>query len=247
MSFFRCCLPVFVATGLLLPAAQAQRVEVVGLAASFNISQSWLREPGLQLGAYQLRGNAGARFDDTGNRFSAYSRIRLGESAFFVQPELAYTSVLSSRYDLSYPGDSGPPSAPGYQPPSSAPFGYRIRRAEVAVLAGWHLSPGFYVVAGPVLARQLREKVTASQSSPDAVYGSLYNAVERQQLLAQLGVGLQVWRLDLGLRYEQSLTPYTRQVTYAGLTQGFHQRTNQFIISAGVLLYDRSRQWRKKG
>ncbi|TDN37678.1 hypothetical protein A8B98_03930 [Hymenobacter sp. UV11] len=230
---------------MLLPAAQAQRVEVVGLAASFNISQSWLREPGLQLGAYQLGGNAGARFDDTGNRFSAYSRIRLGEGAFFVQPELAYTSVLSSRYDLSYPGDPGPPSAPDYQPPTSGPFGYRIRRADVAVLAGWHLNPRFYVVAGPVLARQLRQQITASQIASNAVFSSLYEAVERQQLLAQVGVGLQVWRLDLGLRYEQSLTPYSRQITYAGQTQGFHQRTNQLIFSAGVLLYDRSRRWRK--
>lgn len=224
--------------------AQAQRVEVIGLAASFNVSQSWVRESDLQLGAYQLQttGNR-VRFDDTGNRYSAYARIRLGEGALFAQPELAYTSVLSSRYDLRYPGDPGPPSTPGYQPPNGSPFGYRIQRLEVAALVGRHLGPRFYVLAGPVLARQFRESY-GSQSSTPAVYRSLYNAVEPVQLLGQVGLGFQVWRLDFSLRYEHSLTPYTREVTYQGQTQGFHQGTSQVMLSLGALLYDRSQRWR---
>jgi hypothetical protein len=230
---------------LAAPTTQAQRLEVVGLSASFNVSQSWVRESDLQLGSYLLQTKPGqVRFDDTGNRYAAYARIRLGEGAWFAQPELAYTSVLSSRYDLSYPGDPGPPSAPDYQSASSGPFGYRIRRAEVAALAGRHFGPRFYALAGPVLARQFRTTVSG-QSSIAAVYRSLYEAVAPAQLLGQVGVGLQVWHLDFGLRYEHSLTPYSRQLTYQGQTQGFHQRTNQFILSAGVLLYDRSRRWRQ--
>lgn len=244
MRFLRAFLLIFLAWPPTISAAWAQRVEVVGLAASFNVSQSWVREPGIQLGSYLLQTNNNVRFDDTGNRFSAYTRVRLGERSFFVQPELAYTSVLSSRYDLSYPGDAGSPSTPGYQPASSAPFGYRIRRAELATLAGWHFTPKFYVLAGPVLALNLRDRFENDPATL-AVYRSLYQAVEPAQLLGQIGVGLQVWHLDLGLRYEQSLTPYSRQITYAGQTQDFHQRTNQFILSAGVLLYDRSRRWRK--
>lgn len=227
---------------LAAPAAQAQRLEVIGLSASFNISQSWVREADLQLGSYLLQTTPSqVRFDDTGNRYSAYARIRLGEGAWFAQPELAYTSVLSSRYDLSYPGGPGSPGQPGYQSASSGPFGYRIRRAEVAALAGRHFGPHFYALAGPVLAAQFRQE---AQSATE-VYRSLYEAVAPAQLLGQVGVGLQVWRLDFGLRYEHSLTPYSRQLTYQGQTQGFHQRTNQFILSAGVLLYDRSRRWRQ--
>lgn len=65
-------------------AAHAQRVEVIGLSASFNVSQSWAREPGLQLGAHELRTTTNwVRFDDTGNRYSTYARIRLGEGALF--------------------------------------------------------------------------------------------------------------------------------------------------------------------
>jgi hypothetical protein len=219
-------------SGLLAaPAAQAQRLEIIGLSASFNVSQSWARESELQLGSYLLQTKAGSiRFDDTGNRYAAYARIRLGEGVWFAQPELAYTSVLSSRYELSYPGGPGSPGQPGYQSASSGPFGSRIRRAEVAALAG------------PVLTAQLRE--TAQSPTPE-VYRSLYEAVAPVQLLGQVGVGLQVWHLDFGLRYEHSLTPYSRQLTYQGQTQGFHQRTNQFIFSAGVLLYDRSRRWRQ--
>lgn len=226
---------------LAAPTAQAQRLEVIGLSASFNVSQSWVRESDLQLGSYLLQTKPGqVRFDDTGNRYAVYARIRLGEGAWFAQPELAYTSVLSSRYDLSYPGGPGSPGQPGYQSASSGPFGYRIRRAEVVALAGRHFGAHFYALAGPVLAAQLRE--TAQSPAPE-VYRSLYEAVAPVQLLGQVGVGLQVWRLDFGLRYEHSLTPYSRQLTYQGQTQGFHQRTNQFILSAGVLLYDRSRRW----
>ncbi|NML66523.1 hypothetical protein HHL22_15045 [Hymenobacter sp. RP-2-7] len=245
MRFLQTVLLLALGALVAAPAAQAQRVEVAGLSASFNVSQSWVRESDLQLGRYLLGTTPrSVRFDDTGNRYSAYARIRLGEGAYFAQPELAYTSVLSSRYDLSYPGDPGPPSAPDYQSASSGPFGYRIRRAEVAALVGRHLGPRFYVLAGPVLARQFRNSADG-QSSTAAVYRSLYEAVEPVQLLAQAGLGLQVWRLDFGLRYEQSLTPYTRQVTYQGQTQDFHQRTNQFILSLGVLLYDRNQRWRR--
>jgi hypothetical protein len=220
-------------------AAYAQRVEVIGLAASFNVSQSWARESGLQLGAHELQAAPNSvRFDDTGNRYSAYARIRLGEGALFAQPELAYTSVLSSTYPLRYDGDVNNPGA------SVSSFGYRIRRAEVAALVGRHLGPRFYVLAGPVLALQQRQNSTGSSSTAE-VYRSLYNAVERTQLLGQVGLGFQVWRLDVGLRYEHSLTPYTRQVTYLGQTQGFHQSTNQVMLSAGVLLYDRSQRWRR--
>ncbi len=245
MRFLPTCVALLLAGGLATPTARAQRVEVVGLSASFNVSQSWARESNLQLGRYQLQTKAGAvRFDDTGNRYSAYARIRLGEGSYFLQPELAYTSVLSSKYDLSYPGDLGSPNSPGYQSASSGPFGYRIRRAELAALAGRHVGPHFYVLAGPVLALQQRELVEGT-SSTAAVYRSLYEAVAPAQLLGQVGVGLQVWRLDFGLRYEQSLTPFSRQVTYQGQTQGLHQHTSQLMLSVGALLYDRNQRWRR--
>ena len=245
MRFLQTCFVVLLAGGLATPVARAQRVEVVGLAASFNVSQSWAREASLQLGRYDLQTKAGAvRFDDTGNRYSAYARVRLGEGSYFLQPELAYTNVLSSNYELRYPGDPGSPSAPGYQSASSAPFGYRIRRAELAALAGRHFGPRFYVLAGPVLALHHRETFSSLSASTD-VYRSLYEAVKPVQLLGQVGVGLQVWRLDFGLRYEQGLTPFSRQVTYRGQSQSLHQQTNQLILSVGALLYDRNQRWRR--
>jgi hypothetical protein len=226
-------------------AAHAQRVEVIGLAASFNVSQSWVHESNLQLGAYELQTTDNrVRFDDTGNRYSAYARIRLGEGKLFAQPELAYTSVLSSTYPLSYPGNGRPPSDPDYQPDSKGPFGYRIQRGELAALVGRHLGPRFYVLAGPVLALQHRYTVEGNSAGTE-IYRSLYAAVERGQVLGQVGLGFQVWHLDFGLRYEHSLTPYSREVTYLGQTQGFHQSTSQVMLSVGALLYDRSQRWRR--
>ena len=242
----RSCLLLPVAAALALPPAQAQRVEAVGLGASFNVSQSWVREPLLQLGRYQLQTQADpGRLDDTGNRYSAYMRVGLGQQGFFVQPELAYTNVLSSHYYLAYPGDPGPSSAPDYESASISTIGYRIRRAEVAALAGYHLSPNLYVLAGPVLAWQQRQSIESQDQRPiSTVYRSFYEAVEQRQLLGQAGVGVQFWHFDLNLRYEHSLTPYSRQLTYQGQTQAFHQRTNQFIFGLGLLLYSRDRPWR---
>lgn len=108
---------------------------------------------------------------------------------------------------------------------------------------GRHLGPRFYVLAGPVLALQQRSTVEGTSKSRE-VYRSLFSAVERGQLLGQVGLGFQVWRLDFGLRYEHSLTPYSREVTYLGQTQGFHQSTSQVMLSVGALLYDRSQRWR---
>ena len=246
MSFLlRGCLLLPVAAALALPPpAQAQRVEAVGLGASFNVSQSWVREPLLQLDRYQLlTDQERGRLDDTGSRYSAYVRVGLGRQGFFVQPELAYTSAESSRYYLAYPGDPGPPSAPDYESASIGLFRYNTHRVELAALAGYHLSPRLYVLAGPVLAWQQHETL-AGQRPIETVYRSLYQAVERRQLLGHAGVGWQVWHLDLSLRYEHGLTPYSRQLTYNGQTQGFHQRTNQFIFGLGLLLYSRDRSWR---
>lgn len=216
--------------------AQAQHLQAIGVAGSFNISQSQVREPGLQLGSYYLQpATRRPRLDDTGNRLSVYARVGLGKGHYFAQPELAYTSTLSSKYTLSYPGDPGPASAPDYESASSASFGYRMRRAELAALVGRHFSSHFYVLAGPVLAWQHQQSATGT-SGTAAVYRSLYSAVVPVQLLGQVGLGLQAGRLDLGLRYEHSLTPYTSQVTYQGQTQDFRQHTSQVIFSVGALL-----------
>ncbi|GAA3925897.1 hypothetical protein GCM10022406_09810 [Hymenobacter algoricola] len=221
----------------------AQQLEAVGVGASANISQTWVRQRLIQVEQYTIRtDDDGSRLDDTGNRFSAYARIGLGAGKAFVQPELAYTSVLGNQSSITY--FSRPDVNLVY--PDVSYLYPRLRRAEVALLAGLHLSRRFYVLAGPLLAVNQREKDTHGATSPlQELYGSFNRSVVRVQALAQLGVGLQLGRFDLTARYEHSLTPYTQELRYGGQTYAYRQRTGQALLGLGFLVYDRHRPWRK--
>lgn len=219
--------------------ARAQRLEAVGVGASFNVSQTWARQRIIQVEQYTIRtDDDGSRADDTGNRFSAYARIGFGAGKWFVQPEVAYTSVLGNQSSISY---YSRPNAPW---PDISYVYPRLKRTEVALLGGVHLGRRWYAVAGPLVAFNQRPGFTPANNLA-GLYASLEQSPERVQALAQAGVGVQLWRFDLTARYEHSLTPYTRQFKYNQQTYAYRQRTSQFILGAGFLLHDRHRPWRR--
>ncbi|SHI89739.1 hypothetical protein SAMN02745146_1841 [Hymenobacter daecheongensis DSM 21074] len=228
---------------LLAIAAPAQRLEAVGVGASFNISQTWVRQRQIQVEQYSIRtDDDGSRLDDTGNRFSAFARIGLGTGKLFVQPELAYTSVLGNQSSITY--FSRPDVNLVY--PDVSYLYPRLRRTELALLGGLHLSRRFYVLAGPLLALNQREGNTHDPAfRPAELFNSLHRSVERVQVLGQLGVGLQLGRFDITARYERSLSPYTRAFDYNGRTYAYRQRTGQAIFGLGFLVFDRHRPWRR--
>ncbi|SNC74970.1 Outer membrane protein beta-barrel domain-containing protein [Hymenobacter gelipurpurascens] len=224
-----------VLTGTLVASAtQAQHLQEVGVAGSFNVNQTWAKQRTLTLGSSTLYTDTDrARDDDTGNRASLYARVGLGKGSFFVQPEVAYTSVLGNQYTLEFPR--------GY-----FSYAHRIRRLEVAALAGYHLTDKFYLVAGPVLAVNKREKtVLNGLESWQPAYTSLETSPEHVQLLGQLGMGVRLWRFDVGARYEHSLTPYTKHLRFDNQTYAYQQSTNQYILSVGFLLFDKNLPWKK--
>ncbi|TGE10333.1 hypothetical protein [Hymenobacter fodinae] len=214
--------------------AHAQQLQAVGVAGSFNINQTWATQRELTLGSTTVLTHTDqAREDDTGNRVSVYARVGLRQGRFFVQPEAAYTKVLGNQYEVQFPKGTF----------YYAPW---IRRLEVGALAGYHITDKFYVVAGPVVARHEREKaISTSTESWVAAYNSLYASTERVQVLGQVGVGVQLWRFDLGFRCEGSLTPYTRQLRFDNNTYAYRQSTNQYIFQVGFLLFDSNHPWAK--
>ncbi|WBO84818.1 porin family protein [Hymenobacter yonginensis] len=218
---------------------QAQHLEAIGVSASFNISQTQAEPTQIQLGKYTFHTNDdNSRLDDTGNRYSVFARFGMGEKRLFVQPEVAYTSVLGNQSSISWL------SVP------DAPFGNvlylypRLRRVEVAALAGLHLGRRLYLVAGPVLARYRREN-RGSATEIEALQSAIYGSAVRYQALGQLGLGWQLGRFDLNARYERSLTPYSRAFDFQGQTYAFRQRSGQALLTAGFLLYDKHCPWRR--
>ncbi|GAA3957113.1 hypothetical protein [Hymenobacter antarcticus] len=200
------------------------------------MGQTWARQASLSVAQFQLLTDIdGSRLDDTGNRFSGFARVGVGLGRFFVQPEVAYSSVLGQAYGLTYF------SQPSIPVPNLVIFTPRVRRFEVATLAGLRLGKRGYLLAGPVLAYNLRD----NYGDPSVVYvplvQSLYDSVVPVQLLAQAGIGTTFWRFDVSARYEHSLTPYTRRFEYAGQQYAYRQSTSQVILNLGFLLYDSRR------
>jgi hypothetical protein len=217
-------------------SATAQRLEAVGVAASFNINQTWARQKSISAAEFTIRTDTeGSRLDDTGNRFSAYARVGVGAGRFFVQPELAYTSVLGQANSIFFASQPGSPFLNQY---IIAP---RLRRFELATLAGLRLGQKGYLLAGPVFAVNQREQSADTRSRIEALAQGINNGVERVQLAAQVGVGIKVWRLDLNARYEHSLTPYTKGFVFDSQRYDYRQATSQLIFSLGYLLYDSRR------
>ncbi|MDO7876181.1 hypothetical protein Q5H93_15660 [Hymenobacter sp. ASUV-10] len=226
---------------LLLPlAAPAQRLEALGLGYHFTLGQTWARQRRIQVEEYVIETDTDAsRTDDTGDRFSAFARFGLGAGRWFAQPELAYTSVLGQQSSIAYY-----PTATAPYPQTVSYLYPRLRRAEVALLAGRHLGKRLHLLAGPVLALHRRQSSADYPTQLQPLYGSLFAATRPVQLLGQVGLGLQLWRFELSARYEHSLTPFTQSFTYQQQTYAYHQRTSQFMLGLALLVYDRHRPWR---
>jgi hypothetical protein len=229
-GFIGVLVPVLTPTTVL-----GQRLEAVGAALSFNVTQSRATPLVIPMGTYTLHPGTGyARLDNVGHRLTAYGRWQLGESRLFGQAELGYTSSEGQEYRLTHYRLVTPlgPDVEGFQHP--------LHRVEVAALAGWHTSRRTYVLAGPVLAFNQRETIEVSARYPlTAIYQSLYQSVKPVQVLAQVGIGVLAGRFDFNLRYEQGLTPYTTQFAYEGNTYGYRQQLRQGLFTAGFLLYKR--------
>jgi len=222
--------------GYSLPGT-AQRLESAGLSNSLNVTQTLARPYVIDMGSYALdtKGD-NSRYDEIGYRLAAYARWQLGTGHFFVQPEVAYTSTRGQAYKVLYDLTN---SQVG---PSFFTFGHRINRWEAAALGGLHTGQRTYILAGPVLAFNQQESqlpVRKGYPASDAIYNSLFASVLPVQLLAQAGVGVTFGRFDFNLRFEQSLTPYTRRFTFDGTTYRYEQQLRQGLFTAGVLLYKR--------
>ena len=231
--------------GLLVQAgisqsAVGQCLEAVGVAASFNITQTWASPSVISVGRYTLLTEADrARYDDVGYHFAAYARWQASNSRFFVQPELGYTSSRGNSYFIAYYVGT-----PGPLGPDVVPFSHALHRWELAALAGLHTGRRTYLLAGPVLVVNRREALVAvDPASPSsAVSNSLVQSVEPVQLLGQVGVGFLAGRFDFNLRYEQSLTPYSRRFVFENNFYGYRQQVRQGLFTAGFLLYKNKQQ-----
>ena len=215
-----------------------QHLEAVGGVIGATITQTPITSSkAVIFFPYMLRTDDGSFvYGGTGYRLATYARWQVGNSRFFVQPEIAYTATEGPTYGIFYSsGLSGSFSLDEFT------FRHTIKRWEIAGLGGMHLNARAYVLGGVLLSFNQREKQLDVQPgsfpATEAIYNSLYQSVEPTQLSAQLGIGYVVGRLDFSLRLEQSLTPYTNHFTLDGIRYRYQQQIRQEMLTVGFLLH----------
>jgi len=245
MQYYKSLL-ITVSTALIVGAslprtARAQGLEALSLSSSLLVTQTTVRPYTIAMPPfYTLNTRAdGGHYDEIGYRLAAAARWRLGQAGLFVQPEVAYASTTGQYIGVEYVV----PNLPGWTPFFT--FSHSIKRWELAPLVGWYTTRHGYILAGPLLALNLREADILERPgypASGAIYNSLNRSVEPIQLAAQVGIGYLVGRFDFSLRLEQSLTPYTRRFTFERNTYEYKQHIRQGLLTAGFLLYKRREQ-----
>lgn len=192
----------------LYQSAQSQVFEI-GARSGLNITDVKVNE------LFQLTPDSIISYATDGNRtgfhVGAYTRFKL--LGLHVQPELLLTRLNGAfDYEENIMGV-----------PTTLVQEYSATRIDVPVLAGMQLGPLRWFL-GPVAS------LTLSSTMPNVDKETWYYGF-------QGGVGLDLWRLTLDLRYEGGLTNITKGVNIYGRQFDFDARVSQVIFAAGYRLF----------
>ncbi len=108
----------------------------------------------------------------------------------------------------------------------------RYTKFDVPLLMGYNIGESFRVQAGPVRTKVINATVkdddfwTAVDESDKATWG------------AQFGVGFDIDRVGVDLRYETNLSRFGSEFQVGNQTMEFDQRRNIFQITIGYKIFD---------
>jgi len=143
-----------------------------------------------------------------------FARVKLGP--VYVQPEVLFTNGGGETIGVDGAG-------------LEQVTEYNFNRLDVPVLLGFKTGP-FRINAGPVASLMLNAESTSSINNlTNDVTDNYSNAT----IGFQAGVGLDLWKLIIDLKYEGSLGAITDDVTVGGQTFNADQRQNQIILAVG--------------
>ena len=141
----------------------------------------------------------------------AYGRIKL--TTFFIQPELLYTNVS---------GEVETQNADG----SSKTLDLNFSRLDVPIILGVALGP-VRLGVGPV--------ATFAISKPGDAFDRSFNEVS---FGFQAGVGVDLGKLSVDVRYEGPFSSTAESVTIGGTTYTTDTRINQIMLGVGLALFE---------
>jgi len=144
------------------------------------------------------------------------SQIEL--SGFFIQPELLYSSVRNDLdvYDLN---SSNPQEAVAVK--------QKLNRIDIPVMVGIKLKI-LKLEAGPVASFVISN---SSDLNTITQYDMQWN---KAMIGYQAGIGLDIGKIALDVKYEGSLSKLGTGVNIGNTTTSFDTRLNQIILSVGL-------------
>jgi hypothetical protein len=145
-----------------------------------------------------------------------YSRIQV--LGFYVQPELLYTRTGSQITTTT--GNN------------SNTADLRFQRIDVPVLVGKKFFGVFRGNAGPVFSSLIRADLTESN-----IKANITDAYRNNTVGFQVGVGLDIWKLVLDLKYEGSLGKFGEAITTGGQSFATDARPSQWLLSVGYRVF----------
>lgn len=154
----------------------------------------------------------------TGYQFGLYARVKaLG---IFVQPELLFSH---SQNDVIIVDQSTSKIYTEAQ---------KFNKIDIPVIVGWKIGPA-RLGLGPVASFKLSDtdglKDKLNQLANETTKNNLSNATFGYQV----GVGLDILKLSLDVRYEGNLSKFGKGVEIGGKSYSFDQRNPQWIFSLG--------------
>lgn len=191
---------------ILICGASYAQFFMLGPRVGFSSSQTKINET-----INDIRYNTGEA--TAGFHAGLFSRITVG--SIYLQPEVLFTNS-------------------GGEIELASKLGKQIRRYEynkldIPVMLGYKLSKNFRIQAGPVASYLL--KADAKEGLGDA-YRDVKDNYEDSTIGYQLGIGFDIWRILLDLKYEGNLSKFGSKIG------GFNTdlRNNQVLVSVGFRL-----------
>jgi hypothetical protein len=153
---------------------------------------------------------------DAGVGFHAGVLLRVQVSSIYVQPELLFSSTGGEVQieDLVNGGVSLKDQS--------------FKKLDIPVTVGMKFGPA-RVGVGPVASYVIK-----SDSPIDELTGDVEQTFKSATFGYQAGVGLDIWKLALDLKYEGNLSKLGDGVNVAGYEATFDTRNPQWILSLGI-------------
>ena len=143
-----------------------------------------------------------------------FARVKLGP--VYVQPEVLFTNAGGDLVSIDGNG-------------AEQITEYDFNKLDIPVLLGYKTGP-FRINAGPVASLMLNAESTESLTNLTTDLTDNYN---NATIGFQAGVGLDLWKFIVDLKYEGSLGSITDDFSIGGQTFATDQRQNQIILALG--------------